>query len=280
DALPISLERVDLDLDGVEEVFLHNDAIQVVMAEDGAAAVREFDAYALKHNFGDTLRRQPEHYYRKIQLQEGARQHKLWEEGIASAHDRVSFKHVITPADLVFDDYGRALFLDAVVAGSGERLPVRDYAAELRRREGTLEYRSVANHLNKVIGVEGSRLQVSYHFHGKTHQEFSTEINLAMPSCDGPAGRYVHRGEVPCGFGQQLELEGMSELVLEDDVMGGKLILRTSRPARLVGRPHFTVSQSEAGFEKIMQAVVLTLSWGVGSHPQPIEVSLEVVPKP
>ncbi len=275
-----ALERTDLDLDGVEEAFLHNEAIQVVVAEDGAAAVREFDAYALKHNFGDTLRRQPEHYYRKIQLQEGARQHKLWEEGIASAHDRVSFKHVITPADLVFDDYGRALFLDAVGSGGGEMQAVRDYAAEPRRREGTLEYRSDSQHLNKVIALDGGNLAVSYHFHGKAHHGFSTEINLAMPSCDGPAGRYVYRSEVPCGFGQQLELDGVSELALEDDVMGGKLVLRASRPVRVVGRPHFTVSQSEAGFEKIMQAVVLTLSWEVGSHPQPIEVSLEVVPKP
>jgi alpha-amylase/alpha-mannosidase (GH57 family) len=274
-----ALEWADLDLDGVEEAFLHNDILQAVVAEDGAAAVRELDAYALKHNFGDTLRRQPEHYYRKIQLQEGAHQHKLWEEGIASAHDRVSFKHVITSDDLVFDGYGRALFLDTVWQEGEEALPVRDYAAESRRREGTLEYRSSSCQLHKVIALEGNKLNVAYHFHGKAHHGLRTEINLAMPSCDGPAGHYAYQGDIPCGFGQVLELDGMSELVLEDAVLGGKVVLRSSRPAKLVGRPHFTVSQSEAGFEKIMQAVTLTLSWEAAAHHKPLEVSLEIIPK-
>lgn len=272
-----ALERADLDLDGVEEAFLHNDSLQAVVAEDGAAAVRELDAYALAHNFGDTLRRQPEHYHRKIQLQESSLQHKLWEEGIASAHDRVSFKHVITPADLAVDDYGRALFLDCLWHEGEAAQPVRDYALEERHKEGALEYRSPSFKLHKVYGLEGNRLTAAYHFHEKARHGLTTEINLAMPSCDGPAGRYIHRGKVPCGFGQELELAGMTELVLEDDVMGGRIILRCNRPARLLARPHFTVSQSEAGFEKIMQAVTLSLNWSSAARQRQVEVSLEVV---
>jgi len=37
--------------------------------------------------------------------------------------------------------------------------------------------------------------------------------------------------------------------------------LQTSISAKINGRPQQTVSQSEAGFEKIMQAVELRLGW-------------------
>jgi hypothetical protein len=48
-------------------------------------------------------------------------------------------------------------------------------------------------------------------------------------------------------------------------------------PARIKARPHMTVSQSEAGFEKIMQAVELTFTWEV-EGPTEIQVDLDVLP--
>ncbi|HET9699674.1 MAG TPA: alpha-amylase/4-alpha-glucanotransferase domain-containing protein, partial [Burkholderiales bacterium] len=55
----------DADLDGVEEVFLQTGEIQAVARCDGRAALCELDCYELAQNFGDTLRRHPEHYHRK-----------------------------------------------------------------------------------------------------------------------------------------------------------------------------------------------------------------------
>ena len=50
-------------------------------------------------NFGDTLRRHAEHYHAKAR--EGAESTHSGDEGIASAHDRVAFKHAIAPDELV-----------------------------------------------------------------------------------------------------------------------------------------------------------------------------------
>jgi len=107
---------------------------------------------------------------------------------------------------------------------------------------------------------------------------FVSEIALAMPCCDGPAGRFVHRGQVPGGFGQPLDIPGLEAIRLEDEVLGGALDLTTSVPARLIARPHFTVSQSEAGFEKIMQALILRLEWPLDGAARRIGVSLTVTP--
>jgi alpha-amylase len=98
-----------------------------------------------------------------------------------------------------------------------------------------------------------------------------------MPSCDGYAGRYVlDDGSVPCGFGQVLAVPGMRRLTLEDGVLGGALVLTCSVPVTLAARPHQTVSQSEAGFEKIMQAVEIMLSWPVVGDAE-IMIGIEIV---
>src|SRR6185312_8067688 len=83
-------EERDLDLDGRAEIFLQNGILQAVVRDDEHAAIVELDSYSLGHNFGDTLSRRREHYYGKLSADQQAQaQH----DGIASAHDRVRFKH-------------------------------------------------------------------------------------------------------------------------------------------------------------------------------------------
>lgn len=98
----------DTDLDGTEEIYLQNGVIQAVLKLDGGGAVCELDSYALRHNFGDTLRRQAEHYHHRIHRSgNNANEHNG--AGIASAHDRVSFKHKIDAVDMEADEHARGL---------------------------------------------------------------------------------------------------------------------------------------------------------------------------
>jgi hypothetical protein len=130
--------------------------------------------------------------------------------------------------------------------------------------------------LQKRISLNDNRLTIRYSFGAALTGRFDTQINLAMPSADGFLGRYVHEGSIPGGFGQPIELASVTTLALEDGVLGGTLEVLCSPPARLTGRPHHTVSQSEDGFEKIMQAVTLDLSWAVGDDTTELVVALEV----
>ena len=270
-----AVQRLDADLDGVQEVFLRNDVLQAVVREDGDAAVIELDAYSLHHNFGDTLARREEHYYRKLSLGDHA---QAQSGGIASAHDRVRLKHAISPVDVEPDPRARALFLDtwaADPAGPGEAPRYqRDPASE--RMAAVFKATLPQGLLQKRISLNDNRLTIRYGFGAALTGRFDTQINLAMPSADGFLGRYVHEGSIPGGFGQPIELASLTTLALEDGVLGGTLEVLCSPPARLTGRPHHTVSQSEDGFEKIMQAVTLDLSWAVGDDTTELVVALEV----
>jgi hypothetical protein len=273
-----SSQCLDLDLDGIDELFLRNAELQAVVKLDGSAAILELDAYALSQNFGDSLRRHPEHYHRHV-LGGPAAAHQGG--GIASAHDRVDLKHDISGADLEVDPAARTLFRDAWVGAQGDLQPLLDYA--LRRVDGasvafTIERDGVT--LQKDIGVCGSRIIIGYRFAGAFDaigiSGFECAIDLAMPSCDGPGAHYLYRDAVAGGLGQPLDLEGMTELVLVDNFMGGSLTLRSNLPVGLRARPCYTVSQSEGGFEKIMQSVTLTLAWPPDAAHASIDLSLEI----
>lgn len=245
----------DTDLDGKEEIYLQNGVIQAVLKMDGSGTACELDSYALKHNFGDTLRRQAEHYHHRIHRSgHGAREHSG--AGIASAHDRISFKHKIDAIDMEADEHARGMFMDRLNGA------LVTYRHEPSTVDGVCFRADVFPlHIKKSFGLTNNRLLVSYHFTGEVEGVLSTEINLAMPSCDGWSGRYIHQGHIPGGFGQLLELSAMTSLTLDDDELAGSIVLNASSPAALRALPHYSVSQSEGGFEKIMQAVTLKLEW-------------------
>ena len=100
-----------------------------------------------------------------------------------------------------------------------------------------------------------------------TRRSDEGELQFVMPFGDVVLGRpgYVHGGAILCGFGQLLQLSAMYELTLDDDVLGGSVKLKTSSPVALIAKPCYSVSQSEGGFEKIMQAVTLALEWPLSS---------------
>jgi hypothetical protein len=269
-------EQLDLDTDGVEEVILQNGELQVIVRLDGAASVVELDSYALAQNFADTLRRHAEHYHRKA-LAAGGSQHAG--EGIASAHDRVTFKHPVGPDDLATDAHGRTIFRDAWVDADGAAHPIDGYVVQPHDGfEYALRFRApcAGGAVDKQILMQGGRVTAWYSYAGLPGGRLRTEICLAMPSCDGFAGRYVLRGEIPGGFGQALDAEEVTELVLDDRFMRGSVGILTSRPARVRARPLHTVSQSEDGFEKIMQCAVVELEWPIGAKPGEVSVTLKV----
>jgi 4-alpha-glucanotransferase/alpha-amylase len=270
--------RADLDHDGVDELLFSSADAQVAVRLDGCAAVAEIDGYRLAQNFGDTLRRHPEHYHAKAR--DGA-ESAHGGGGIASAHDRVTFKHEIAPEELVADVAPRHSFRDRWRAAGGEAVALASYA---QTRAGAasvaFELRSGAATIAKSIALDGATVTVRYQVLGGMGGRLATTIDLAMPSCDGVAGRYLVGGSVFGGFGQPLDLGAASEVVLDDRHMGGSIALRTDPPARITARPYHTVSQSEEGFERVMQSATLEVEWAVRVDAESFVAELTIRPDP
>lgn len=262
---------VDADSDGKDEVFLHNAKLQAVVKLDGSASILELDDYLLCHNFGDILRRQQEHYFRKIESSHTSLQHEG--SGIASAHDRVAFKHEITAENLIVDDHAQTLFRDSLLLDS-EEISL-NYELVSTTSESLLFRAMLAGmEIQKQIRLDAGSLCVHYTFDRALQGSFLTCVPLAMPSCDGFAGRYIQDGRILGGFGNEIELSSMNGLVLDDRVLGGNVALWSFSQVQVQGRPYFTVSQSEAGFEKIMQAVKLTLRWSLTEGEMSIRIAI------
>lgn len=272
------LATSDLDHDGTAELFLHNADVQAVVKLDAHTALCEFDSYALGHNFGDTLTQREEHYYHKLSGRNDTHAHEG--NGIASAHDRVAFKDEVGIADIAPDGRPRRLFSDAWIRLGGSTHWPQYAAGELKAplMSATFAAPLDGGEASKTCILAGRSLNITWRLKNVPGGRFGTELNLAMPSCDGYSGRYILAdGSIPCGFGQALKLTGATQLTLDDRELRGALRLTSSRPLDIEAIPHYTVSQSEAGFEKIMQAACLRLSWPIDAAQQETTISLEIL---
>lgn len=268
-------QALDLDLDGHDELFIQNGLLQAAVKLDGTAAIVELDSYALSQNFGDTLTRQAEHYHRKIHA---APEHHQQSDGIANPHEQMGSKHEILPGDLEVDTHRKAIFHDSWL-NHGANIPLQYQQEDTLKAEFTAILPGKDAVLSKQYKLEENTLKATYKLLNKKKLpgNLRVEINLAMPSCDGPAGRFSQGGHIMGGFGQPISLDEWQELFLDDDVLGGTLALRSSSPATYFSYPHFSVSQSEAGFEKIMQAVTIILEWPCEPLASGVDVSIEFI---
>ena len=275
-APPAALDRRDIDCDGHEEISLRDDSFLAIIRVDGDAMLAELSSRRLCHNFGDTLRRYDEGYYDKLRAALGmdGKPH-AHHEGVASAHDRVAFKHVIEAEDTEADTRARGMFEDCWYAADGSVRPIHHY-----RETAPLEFTADlgSGHIVKRYALADGRLTAHYQTLN-VGGRVEIRLNVAMPSCDGYGGRYIlDNGDIPCGFGQVLELASARRLALDDGELHGAFVVSTQPALAVTARPHLTVSQSEAGFEKVMQAAELVFAWQPAESQAELAICLEVIP--
>ncbi len=234
--------------------------LQASCASTAALRCASCRAYALAQNFGDTLRRHAEHYHAKVAA--GA-SHEKAGEGIASAHDRVAFKHDIGPADVVPHPQPRDVLRDAWIDAAGTVHELASYREESTADGLAFTCRGEGFDIGKSLRLVGDTLVARWSVAGRGVRRFRCTLDLAMPSCDGYSGRYLVGDTIPCGFGQALDLDEARGVVLDDRHLQGGVALDLVPAARVRGRPYFTVSQSEDGFERVMQSATVVVEWTV-----------------
>ena len=258
-----ALEVVDVDLDGRDEVVLANRALLAVVRPADGLSVGELTHYALAHNFADTLARRHEHYHGRMQSVEAY----TTASAPASIHERVGFRTAIGADELEVDVEPRALFVDFFAPAEGGATYL-SYAS-VETSKASVRSTAVAGGLTVVKHVRlmadgvvaGYELRPAAGAGPLPGGTWTVRVDVAMPSCDGPGGSYRVAGHEPCGLASTTRWEGASAIELADAELGGSLVVEATPPATVEARPLSTASQSEAGFEKIMQASTLRISW-------------------
>ncbi|MEJ7747745.1 MAG: alpha-amylase/4-alpha-glucanotransferase domain-containing protein [Candidatus Limnocylindrales bacterium] len=287
----VTSERLDLDLDGRDEIRL-TDAGQVVEIDlDEGAGISSWDIRAVRHALTAVLRRRPEAYHELLrQSEDGSRadlSRLAGDDRPASIHDTVRVKEAGLSEALVYDRYERRSGLvrlfdletalgDWSMARGGdlggavdapfsqvELLPGRLVA----RREMTVLDARIA--LEKTFTLDGDRRRPTL------------ELDLVVKHLEGPPI------ELRCGIEWTLTMlggghnpaawwdvtgrrtahdaagsaAGVTRVDQGNDHIGITLEMAVEPAADAWWAPVETVSNSENGFERVYQGSGLLLSW-------------------
>ena len=305
----ISLERLDFNGDGDEEVFLKTTETVFLFSARGGSLL-EMDYRPKAFNILGTLSRREEGYHHNLVE---SRQ-EATEGRTRTIHEIFDSKERDLDQYLHFDSYRRASFLDHFIAEpmdfelfrhcryqeEGDFInELYDIEAEAKGGNGEVLFSRIGKVFkdgkDKGIGVEKiflpsldrTILKATYRLSflegekGKTN--FGVEFNINLLAGDAP-DRYYH---IP---GAQLEdrrlasmgeLEDVSEVHLIDEWSRFEVFLKTDKNCGLWRFPIETVSLSESGFERIFQGSCLLFYWPLNFEPKKqFEVNIELGVQP
>ena len=261
-------DATDIDLDGRREIALRGGRFFAVVRPHEGGRLCELTDYALLHNFADVLPRRDEEYYDAIRTGVPVGPAR---PGIASIHERPAVPHDIEPADLEPDRSPRGMFVDAWYDAGGHAGVLVDYRGEPvpGQPAATCTAQLDGLTIEKTYRIERDTLLVRYAIAARraVAGALGVQLDIAMPSCEGPGGSFVVNGRRLGGFAQPLHLADANALTLDDVELGGRLELAMMPACELKAAPLRTLSRSEYGLEKIMQAATLELSWVIALAP-------------
>jgi alpha-amylase len=281
----------DLDMDGIDEVLLADEGQVVTIDLDGGAGIGGWDIRPVRHALTAVMRRRPEAYHETLRgLDESgaAPAPAAGDDSPASIHDTVRVKEPGLAGRLVYDTYerrsglvrvlaseaspedwalGRATELGDVVDGAFE---VEELAAGrlVTRRDATIAGATIR--VVKTLTLGGNRraptlteqIDLEHRFGPEIDGRIGVEWALTMLGGGGnPAAWWDVRGG-RTGHDASGTAADVSTIAQGNDYIGVSVTTTTSA-ADAWWAPIETVSNSEAGFERVYQGSALLLSWPV-----------------
>lgn len=283
----------DLDLDGVDEVRLADTGQVVTVDLDGGAGIGGWDVRAVRHAMTAVMRRRPEAYHQIVRAlvadesTAGGSGARGGSDGPASIHDNYRVKEPGLDRYLVYDSYERRSGLvralhpdttrdDWAMARATELGDALDGAHELvdlglgrltTRREATIAGAAVT--LTKTYLLGGDRRSptlecriVLDHRDGPAIDvRLGIEWSTTMLGGGGNPAAWWDAGSGRVGHDTAGEAGGITTMAQGNDHIGIALRTALDDPADAWWAPIETVSNSEAGFERVYQGSGLLLSW-------------------
>jgi 4-alpha-glucanotransferase len=288
----VGTELVDLDADGAPEVELASPAMVVAVDPRDGGGVVEWQWRAARVNLTNVLSRRPEAYHRQLQQRTASESST---SGVETIHTtRVRVKEPGLERLLVYDRYRHASFLDHVLApdatveafARGEyhelgTFVTGTYEPTLTRarggvavslvREGTVMVagRSVPLRVEKQLTVSSTapEMTVSYRVHNAGSERLAARfgVETVWAVTDPASPIRVDERSVPA---RELAVMAQAHMVSFTDWGWPRAVSLRLPPGEVWVHPLETVSNSEAGFERIFQGVVCLCLWDVTLQPQ------------
>ncbi len=280
----LHLSTADFNFDGQQEVKLSSDQLSLYIAPHQGGVLYEIDVLDVHRNIGASLTRRPETYHEKIQHHTG---HEYSHEA-QSIHDRVICKEEGLDKHLVYDSYRRQNLIEHLLPASvvpdpsiplresslasGAGRPFRSRTERSQQRvcvelSATIPTGSLESKLIKRIELprESHALVVRYRWsfpESMPELRFAVEWNVAGLAT-GADDRYFAsmEGDRWGRLGDELAIDQTRWIGLVDEWIGIDVGIGSSLAASIVTFPVSTVSQSEAGFERVHQQIAVIQHW-------------------
>jgi alpha-amylase len=288
----LEIERGDFDGDGSEEVMLNSELLNVFVDPAEGGRITELDWKPRSFNLMNTLTRRREGYHDKIAY---AAKDAVCGEA-KTIHDRVVVKEEGLQHHLQYDWYDRASLLDHFIETGSDLASfmcskdheagdfvLGNYTANLRKqkdavvlvleREGTAA--GLRARLRKTLLLRPSHPEfvVRYEIANGDREElnttFGSEFNFSLLAGNAPDRYYEIPGHIldKRNLASIGETSNVDRVSLVDEWLKLKVTLEFSQPAILWRAPVETVSQSEAGFERVYQSSMVMPLWSISLAP-------------
>jgi hypothetical protein len=294
----VDAARLDLDMDGVDEVRLA-DAGQVVTVDlDGGAGIGGWDVRAVRHGLTSVLRRRPEAYHATLRAhaERGADAAGGHDDGgaPASIHDTFKVKEAGLAERLTYDTHERR---SGLVLALDPGTSAEDWATARARelgdavegsfgivdlgegrliagREATIAGQPVT--VAKTLILAGDRrgptleLDLALEHRGDAPIDVRLGIEWSMTMLGGggnPSAWWEREDGTRVGHDQAWAAGGVRSLAQGNDFVGVAVRTTLDEPTDAWVAPIETVSNSEDGFERVYQGSGLLLSWPLRLEP-------------
>ncbi|MEK6721690.1 MAG: alpha-amylase/4-alpha-glucanotransferase domain-containing protein, partial [Chloroflexota bacterium] len=294
--------KADIDLDGRDEVLLSTDGQVVTVDLDEGAGIGSWDIRAARHALGAVLRRRPEAYHEKLRAHaasesEGPGADVDRSAGVTSIHDQVLAKEPGLAKLLSYDWYerrsglvrfleagvGPAAFADGTARELGDFVdqPFEVVEMAARRLVVARDGRVAAGkgvspvRVTKTIELGDSRLaptmsvEVMVEARGGAAVDVRLGLEWATMMLGGggnPAASWAVGAQVTAHDAAGTA-RNVARIVQANTYIGIDIVASPSPAADAWWAPIETVSNSEAGFERVYQGSALLLSWPVRLEP-------------
>ena len=294
-----AVERLDLDLDGLDDVRLATAGQVVSIDLTEGAGIGGWDIRPVRHALCAVLRRRPEAYHQTLREQDAAMVESATTTSgrPASIHERLAMKEAGLAARLHYDAYerrsGLVRFLapatdpdawalaeavelgDAVdgafeIAELGLDRLVATRAASVRTPTGT-----AAVDITKEIVLGGDRraptltltLTVVNRSEVVVEARLGLEWTLMLLGGGANPAAWWEVGDARSPHNSPGSAAALTRIAQGNDFVGVAVATTISEPADAWWAPVETVSNSESGFERVYQGAGLLLSWPISLSP-------------